>query len=148
MSFFNRSKHCSVELSGEDFIARSVFIDSYHEMSLEVEVNRKDMIIKKIKVDISRAPHEPCQDVKRNIKVLEGIKISNGMTKVIKERFGGSLGCTHLYDLFLDTVKTLITASFGMMYYDSDDFEETRQEIAEQLKGTCYAYAQDKSIAS
>ncbi|MFY9175696.1 MAG: DUF2889 domain-containing protein [Peptococcia bacterium] len=146
MLIFNRSKNCSVDFIGEELVARASFLDTHHEMNLEITVNPKDMIVKKVEATIIRAPYKPCHDVAERIKVLEGIKIGRGMTKNIWERFGGRFGCVHLSDLFIDGTKALITARYSWLGLTSEDFDKTAQEVIEQLKGTCYAYTQESVL--
>ncbi len=143
MELFNRSIHSSVQSVGDDLLVKSVFLDSFHEMKVEILANPQDMVIKKCNADIIRAPHKACYEVADKVPALEGMVIGQGITKTVKEKLGGRLGCVHLSSLFMEAAKALITARYPWLTLKTENLKESIKKEEEALAGTCYAYSQN-----
>ncbi|MFI5222246.1 MAG: DUF2889 domain-containing protein, partial [Bacteroidia bacterium] len=81
-------------------------------------------------------------------KLLIGLKIERGITKMISQKIGGSDGCIHLRELALETINFAATTligydeGFGLMSRDFNLLDEHKKfELSKHLlQNSCYIY--------
>ncbi|MDA8442202.1 MAG: DUF2889 domain-containing protein [Peptococcaceae bacterium] len=138
MMLFNRVKSCSVEEIAPDKLeVKGLFIDSFHEICLRLEVNATDMVIVKAESEMIRVPQTYCREVAAVGANLEGIKIGPGATKAIQHAVGDAHGCTHVADLALDAIKAVIQANFKLQRRDMTQEERIALNY-NKLVNTCH----------
>jgi hypothetical protein len=135
---FNRVKSATV-IEQEDGIVlvKAFFIDTFHEINLELKVNIKEMLVVSAQADMVRTPHPDCPNAGTEVEKLSGIRIGPGARKAILKAVGHANGCTHLADLALDAFKAVIQANFKIQKQQMTQ-EERLAKFADQLGGTCY----------
>lgn len=71
-------------------------VEHVHDMELRVTVRRADLVITGARAEMHRFPHAECTDIEAAFNGLVGLSVARGYTRAVQERFGRSLGCTHL----------------------------------------------------
>lgn len=71
-------------------------VEHVHDMVLEVTVRRADLTITAARAEMRRFPHAECSAIEDAFGGLVGLSVARGYTRAVQERFGRSLGCTHL----------------------------------------------------
>ncbi|MEO5842423.1 MAG: DUF2889 domain-containing protein [Acidimicrobiales bacterium] len=67
-----------------------------HQMELEVDVRKADLVITRAEARMVRFPHTECPDITPKFGELVGVSIARGYNRAVQERFIGIAGCTHL----------------------------------------------------
>ena len=70
-----------------------------HDMRLEVTVRAADREITSARAVMERFPHAECPGITAKFGELVGLRVGQGYTRAVQERFAGALGCTHLDQL-------------------------------------------------
>jgi hypothetical protein len=68
-----------------------------HDMTLELTV--RNMIIESATATMNVFPHDECPFISPKFAQLEGLSISRGFTRSLRELFAGISGCQHLHEL-------------------------------------------------
>lgn len=136
------------ELIDGNMMLEATFLDTYHLMRLNIQIEPDTRTIIAAKSEFANYPHSLCTKVADKAKTLVGLKITRGITKEVIKRVGGSEGCVHLRELVLDSINFAATvmlgynAGFGLMSRDFNiQDENVKFELSKQLlKDTCYVY--------
>jgi len=84
-----------------------------HGMWLRLTVDEA-MVIRACEASTDFAPYEICPQAAPNFSALAGITIGAGFQRAVRERVGGTLGCTHLREM-LAQVATVAFQTIGPM---------------------------------
>lgn len=76
-----------------------------HEMYIRMTLN-DDLEVQDIEAQMDHVPFSGCSTIAVDYRKLIGVKIGVGWRRAIKQRLGGTLGCTHLTEL-LPTMATV-----------------------------------------
>ncbi|NVO01690.1 MAG: DUF2889 domain-containing protein, partial [Bacteroidetes bacterium] len=125
--------------------------DPYHLIRLNIQIDPKTREIIASKSEFANHPHTLCTNVAQKAKLLVGVKIERGITRVVSQIIGGSDGCVHLRELVLETINFAATVmigydqGFGLMSRDFNiQNEKERLEVSRPLlKNTCYIYKEE-----
>ena len=136
------------ELENGYLMLEATFLDPYHLIRLNLQINPKTRTIMTAKSEFANHPHAMCPKVAEKAKHLIGLKIERGITKQIISKIGGSEGCVHLRELSLETINFAATAligyneGFGLMSrgFNILDEHEKYQLSKGLLKNTCCIY--------
>lgn len=136
------------ELENGNLMLEATFLDPYHLLRLNIHINPETKTIINAKSEFANHPHTACPFVAEKAKLLVGLKIERGITKLVSQRIGGSEGCIHLRELVLETLNFAATTligydeGFGLMSRDFNILDEsTKYNISRHLlKNTCYVY--------
>lgn len=136
------------ELENGYLMLEATFLDPYHLIRLNLQIDPKTRTIITAKSEFANHPHEMCSKVAIKAKLLIGLKIERGITKQIMSKIGGGEGCVHLRELAIDTINFAATAligyneGFGLMSRDFNilDEHEKYQLSKGLLKNTCCIY--------
>lgn len=71
-------------------------VEHVHDMVLEVAVRRSDLTVTAARAEMRRFPHHECPQIEDAFSGLVGLSVARGYNRAVQERFGRSLGCTHL----------------------------------------------------
>jgi len=82
-----------------------------HHLSLCVVID-DDYQIRDATAKTMTAPWPMCADIAADYRKLIGLRIGPGFTRAVRERLGGTLGCTHLTDLLGQIGNTYMQASW------------------------------------
>lgn len=140
MYLFNRSVSVNVRSTNENTLTvDGVFLDSFHELCLTLEVDLKSYAIISANGQLRRTPHTDCAQTQERIKNLVGVNLSRNVRKQVQAAVGLESGCTHLTDLTLECVKGVIQAKFQLML-DTMQPEEIKAYVEQDLRGNCLHY--------
>lgn len=72
--------------------------DQLHDMWLRITIDEHYMV-HNVEAVIDKSPYKACPSIVEQFKALEGHKIAAGFTRLTRELFSGTNGCTHLREL-------------------------------------------------
>lgn len=141
------------ELENGNLMLEATLLDPYHLIRLNIHIEPKSKTIVNSKSEFASHPHAACPMIAEKAKLLIGLKIERGISKIILQKIGGSEGCVHLRELTLETINFAATTligydeGFGLMSRDFNILnEEERFKISRHLlNNTCFIY-KDKLI--
>ena len=113
-----------------------------HEMWLRLTMD-DSMRIHTVEAVTDYGPFGMCPSITHNFKRLEGLTIGAGFRRAVRERVGGTQGCTHLVEL-VDSIATTAFQTMTALRHR----KELRHRVAPNLErprflGTCHALASD-----
>jgi len=112
-----------------------------HHMRLRLTIDL-DMIIHDAEAVTEQGPYSVCGNIAPNFKRLIGVKIGPGWRREIRERLGGTQGCTHLVEL-LGPLGTTAFQSTGRAR-EAHNTKKAVKRKPYQL-GQCHVYAEDSA---
>jgi hypothetical protein len=83
-----------------------------HDMALELTV--RNMIIESATAVMNAFPHDECPFITPKFAALEGLSITRGFTRALRELFAGISGCQHLHELARVTGPAVFQASASL----------------------------------
>ena len=72
--------------------------DFVHDMSIRLTLDHRFTIVD-VEAVTDRSPYSMCGDITPNFKRLIGLRIGGGFHRAVRERLGGTEGCTHIVEL-------------------------------------------------
>ena len=69
-----------------------------HDMSIRLTLDHRFTIVD-VEAVTDKSPYRMCGDVAPNFKKLIGLRIGAGFNRAVRERLGGTQGCTHIVEL-------------------------------------------------
>ena len=113
-----------------------------HEMWLRLTVD-DSMRIHDVEAVTDYGPFGMCPAITDNFKRLEGLTIGPGFRRAVRERVGGTQGCTHLVEL-VDTIATTAFQTMTARRHRADLRKAAHVEPERpRFLGTCHALASD-----
>ncbi len=103
---YSRAKNCSVFKAGVGVAAFGVFSDSFHEMSVRLNLSN-DGTVTDCAGNFLRAPDRVCFENAASLGQLPGTALASLSKKQIAGMIGGPTGCDHLVDLVNDLARVL-----------------------------------------
>lgn len=82
-----------------------------HRMSLSLTIDG-DGVLQKVKVDTQQAPWPDCGGTDAAYLSLIGLRIGPSFLRQVRERLGGTQGCTHVNDLVAQAANIYMQASW------------------------------------
>ena len=136
------------ELENGNLMLEATLLDPYHLIRLNIHIEPHSKTIVNAKSEFANHPHTACPWVAEKAKLLIGLKIERGVTKMILQKIGGSEGCVHLKELALETINFAATTligydeGFGLMSRDFNILDEHQKfDISKHLLvNTCFIY--------
>ena len=136
------------ELIDGNMMIESTFLDTYHLIRLNIQIEPDTRTIIAAKNEFTNYPHTLCANLNNLVKSLIGLQVKRGITKEVLKRIGGCDGCVHLRELVLDSINFAATvllgynAGFGLMSRDFNVQDENAKfEMSKNLlKNTCFVY--------
>ncbi|MEX2130090.1 MAG: DUF2889 domain-containing protein [Pseudohongiellaceae bacterium] len=118
-----------------------------HEMLLRVTIDRH-FVIQDVEAATESSPFEMCPNIAPNYKALIGITMGAGWRKAIRQKVGGTDGCTHLTELLFPMATVAFQTIFPLLRHrrnksDADTSDSTRRP---QVLDTCHAWASDSPV--
>ena len=118
-----------------------------HDMWLRLTVDR-DYIVQEVEAVTDAGPYELCPAILPAFQKLKGLKIGRGWNRAVRERLGGSRGCTHLVDL----LRPIATVALHTVRWSnsspanrSDRPGDEKPKLAPPLD-TCHVWARDGEL--
>jgi len=116
-----------------------------HQMWIRVTIDR-DMAIVAIEAVTDDSPYQICADVTSAFQKLVGLRMVAGFNARVKERLGGTQGCTHLVELMgpiaTAAYQTVFTAKGGGKWRDPAPGARNKPRFLD----TCHALASDSPV--
>ena len=72
--------------------------DLVHDMSIRLTIDHRFTIVD-VEAVTDRSPYRMCGNITPNFKKVIGLRIGSGFTRAVRERLGGTEGCTHIVEL-------------------------------------------------
>jgi hypothetical protein len=72
--------------------------DLVHDMSIRLTLDHRFIIVD-VEAVTDSSPYRICGDITPDFKKLIGLRIGGGFNRAVRERLGGTHGCTHLVEL-------------------------------------------------
>lgn len=129
--------------------------EALHGMWVRMTVG-EDMVIRACEAVSDFTPYTICPQAAPNFASLAGVTIGPGFSRAVKERVGGTLGCTHLREV-LAQMATVAFQTIGPMRWRkaraAREAAIARGETPPPAKravpiGSCYAYAPDSPVVT
>ena len=92
------------------------------------------------------SPFTLCGNITPNFKALIGLRITQGLTKNVQERLGGTQGCTHLVELIKPIATTAFQTLVGKRMGKLSAALKSGPIKRPPILDTCHAWAQDGDI--
>ena len=132
-----------------------------HDMWIRLTVDN-DLTVQAIEAVTDGSPFEICPAITSNFQRIVGLRIASGWTQAIKERLGGTEGCTHLVELLgpvatvaFQTVSTgkararaLKEAAAGTVRGDPPAMPRPASGRRPPIIDTCHALASDGPVVA
>ncbi len=120
-----------------------------HEMWLRLTVD-DDLTIRGVACATDAAPHPPCREVPSNMERLVGLVISGGFKKQVRQKVGGTEGCTHILAMIDAMSAVAVHALAGKRRGQGRDAVlgayGGRGGQRNTLIDSCHAYAADSPV--
>lgn len=119
-----------------------------HDMELSLRVRVADMIITSADAVMHTFPHEECPFIAPKFAELEGLSITRGFTRSLRELFAGVSGCQHLHELARVSGPAIFQAASsklaqGRVAAGEPPTPEQLRRVAARMSGTCHIWAPD-----
>lgn len=126
--------------------------EALHGMWLRLTVD-ETMVIRDVEAVSDFTPYDICPKAAPNFTALIGASIGAGFNRVVKERVGGVLGCTHLREV-LAQMATVAYQTIGPVKWRRAETARAAMIAAGQAApprrslsiGSCLAYAPDSPV--
>ena len=113
-----------------------------HDMWLRLTIDG-ELTVRAAEAAMPTGAYDHCHLVTPNFSALRGLTIGRGWNKQIRERLGGTAGCTHLVELLAQLASTALQAVWN-------ERAESGQGHGEpgDLIDSCHAYAADGPLVA
>lgn len=124
-----------------------------HEMWLRLTVD-DDFTVRAVEAVTDASPFIICGEVTPNFQRLVGLRIGAGWRRAVRERLGGTEGCTHLVELLGPMATTAFQAIFPILSREraggaGDGMtNEAPDGSRPKLLDSCYAFASDGPVVA
>lgn len=122
-----------------------------HEMWIRMTLDNS-LTVQAIEAVIDNSPFAICPQITPNFQCLIGLQIAAGWTRSVKERLGGTKGCTHLVDLLgpmattaFQTIVPVLAKEKGQAAIPALD-EKKEKRKRPNLINSCHAFSQSGEI--
>jgi hypothetical protein len=119
-------------------------VEHVHDMTLRVTVRRSDMTIVAARAEMRRFPHAECTGIEAAFRGLVGLNVARGYSRAVQERFGRSLGCTHL-EFLARAIGPVVVQAVASSATRLRDPARTREALADSgtrwFADTCHVWA-------
>jgi len=72
--------------------------DFVHDMSIRLTLDHRFVIVD-VEAVTDKSPYSMCGNITPNFKRLIGLRVGGGFNRAVRERLGGTEGCTHIVEL-------------------------------------------------
>ena len=72
--------------------------DFVHDMSIRLTLDHRFIIVD-VEAVTDKSPYSMCGNIAPNFKRLIGLRVGGGFNRAVRERLGGTEGCTHIVEL-------------------------------------------------
>jgi Protein of unknown function (DUF2889) len=115
-----------------------------HDLWLRLTIDGDGLVLKS-EAAMPAGAYRHCRLVAPNYARLEGLSITKGWNKAVRERVGGTAGCTHLVSLLAQMASAAHQAVWDEKFRA---LAGTAQDPGRQTIDTCYAYRSDGPLVA
>jgi hypothetical protein len=113
-----------------------------HEMRLRMTIDL-EFRIHRLEAVTEQAPYRICSEASAVMERLAGLRIGPGWMRKVKQRVGGTRGCTHLIEL----LPVLATTAYQTLHFALEQQErEKTHRSPPTILDTCHALASDSPV--
>jgi len=120
-----------------------------HDMTIRLTIDAR-MKIHGVETVTDRSPFPPCHEATANYDALVGLTIGPGWTRALRQRVGGTSGCTHITEL----LGQVATVAYQTMVKKRQEEAKKRtvDGLSDQPKkrpmmiGACHSFAVDGPV--
>jgi hypothetical protein len=130
-----------------DFRGACAAGSALHHMQLRVTLDSKRHIVA-LQSAMPSTPYTTCDSVQANFQRVVGLNMGRGFRKALRERLGGTEGCTHIVAL-LDAMAAAAVQAFASNNYrprGPDEPAPVRVWRVDELVDTCWSYKADGPV--
>ncbi len=113
-----------------------------HLMHLRLAVDL-DLTIHEVESQMQETPFHFCKTANQSMASLVGLKIGPGWLREVRQRIGGTKGCTHLLELLGPLATTAFQTTFAAKSKKDDS---TNNQNTPALLNSCHAFASDGPV--
>jgi hypothetical protein len=117
--------------------------EAVHDMWLRLTVD-DDLLIHAVEAVTDSSPYGVCPAVTPNFQRLVGVRIGPGFRREVKQRLGGTEGCTHLVELLGPLATTAYQTIMPLKM--SEPRPEGAVRPRPRILDTCHALASDGEV--
>ncbi|MCE2509846.1 MAG: DUF2889 domain-containing protein [Alphaproteobacteria bacterium] len=114
-----------------------------HDMSLRITLDDSG-VIQEAQAVSEATPFAICPEAAAAYERLKGLRIAAGWGRQLKERIGGTKGCTHLSTLLKEVATVAFQTIFPIRERERASEPATKKKPA--LLNTCHAFASDSDV--
>jgi hypothetical protein len=117
-----------------------------HHMELQLIVTLPELRIESATAHMHAFPHDECPFIAPKFAQLEGLTITRGFTRALRESFGGVSGCQHLHELARVMGPAAVQATTSLRASRrarGDDTVMDPAQVSRFLNGTCHVWSAD-----
>ena len=120
-----------------------------HDMRVRLTID-DDLKVLKAEASTDSSPFMICPQIAHAVEKLEGLTIGKGWTKSVRDRLGGTAGCTHITQLLTGPLATAAYQTIipRRMHARQDKGGEPNRDVASppRLINTCHAFSSDGPV--
>jgi hypothetical protein len=113
-----------------------------HDMSVRLTID-DDLIIRDVAVVTDWAPFPMCADITPVFAQLKGVGLGRGFMRFVRDRFGGTSGCTHIAELLGAIASTAFQTVYPVLRHERGDMAG-RPDLID----SCHAFAADGEVVA
>ena len=122
-----------------------------HDMWLRLTVDDR-LTIHAVEAVTDASPYAACPNVTPNFERLKGLRIRPGFQTQVRDRLGGTQGCTHIVELLVPVATTAYQTIFPYRERQRREQQKAAGEAPEKphrrppLIDSCHAFASDGAL--
>ena len=141
MSLFTRKKTFDVSCLENNVLEITAHLkDNFHDIKTVIEFDPASKTIVNASAEMITVPFDLCLEVIPKMKGLVGLQVQKGVHRLVQKEVGGIRGCSHLFDLVMDSLKALFQAGEFCLLPAEMPFEEKLETIKKLNAGICHTY--------
>jgi len=152
---YRRNKDVSIRLINGGITVTAHMQDRAHQMEVDVDVELPSMKILDVRGRMLRVPHEGCEKALSVLPRAVGLGIKRGLSVMMEETIGGSIGCSHMTNLVMEACYCSVQgqyAAFRQNFPDLGDdmLPEERMKlfmtISPNMINSCALYSDESEL--
>jgi hypothetical protein len=112
-----------------------------HEMELEIDVCKADLVITRSEARMMQFPHVECPDITPKFGELVGVSVARGYNRAVQERFLGIAGCSHLEHMARTLGPAVVQAAQSARAHEHIASATPREiTVTPFMRNTCHVW--------
>ena len=129
--------------------------DFVHDMSIRLTLDHRFVIVD-VEAVTDKSPYSMCGNITPNFKRLIGLRVGGGFNRAVRERLGGTEGCTHIVELLGPVATTAFQTAGSRKARDLADAHRARigkprtdsgkPKTRPYMLDSCHTWASDSEV--